>query len=174
MKMSIPSLLTIIVIVLGLIVLLDGCSRQPHDGPPQVRYGQDECATCGMILSDERHAAALRTVVDGETRDVLFDDIGDMLEYEQANPSLKAIRRYVHDFETRQWIDAAHSTFVRDEKVHTPMGSGILAYADEARARARQSGGQLLQWGTLRQTATAAGECCNDRPSSNAVARSLP
>ena len=154
--------LVVVVAAVVIVALASGCSRKLNDGPPRVRYGQDECALCGMIVTDERHAAALRAVVDGQTRDLLFDDIGDMVEYEQANPAIKAIRRYVHDFESRQWIDAAQSRFVRDEQVHTPMGSGILAFADETRARARM--GTVLQWGALQTSAAAppAGACCAD------------
>ena len=153
--------LALIVAIIMIVALAAGCSREAGDGPPQVRYGQDECALCGMIVSDERHAAALRAVVDGETRDLLFDDVGDMVEYEQENSSVKAVRRYVHDFETRRWVDAEQAKFVQDDKVHTPMGSGILAFADEMRARAR--GRQVLQWSALQAPETSAsGACCDD------------
>jgi copper chaperone NosL len=156
------TIIALIIAIFLVIALVSGCSRKPNDGPPEVRYGQDECALCGMIVSDERHAAAMRAVVDGETRDLLFDDVGDMIEYEQANPSAKPIRRYVHDFETRQRVDASHAKFVHDAKVHTPMGSGILAFADESRARGR--GQQVVQWGGLQAQSTAAsGPCCDEK-----------
>lgn len=121
------------------------CSQQPTDGPPTVRYGQDECIHCGMILADERHVAALRLSEDNETRDVLFDDIGDMLEYEREQTGLTVLRRYVHDFETRQWVDAGGAHFIVSKTIHTPMGSGIIAFADQARAEAKQQmdGGPL-------------------------------
>ena len=156
------TVVALVVAILLIIVLTSGCSRNPNDGPPQVRYGQDECALCGMIVSDERHAAALRTLIDGQTRDLLFDDVGDMIEYEQEKRAIKPIRRYVHDFETRQWVEAAQAKFVQDETVHTPMGSGILAFADEARARAR--GKQVVEWDALQASSTAAsGSCCEDK-----------
>jgi copper chaperone NosL len=158
---------TFVVSTVVIVALASGCSRKPNDGPPQVRYGQDECALCGMIVSDERHAAALRAVVDGQTRDLLFDDVGDMLEYEQMNSSAKALRRYVHDFDTRQWIDVAQAKFVQDGQVHTPMGSGILAFADETRAGAR--GRPVLQWGALQALSTAAsGPCCDEKDKDSA------
>ena len=139
-------------------VLVLGCWRSETQGPPPVRYGQDECIHCGMIITDERHAAALRAVVDGQTRDLLFDDIGDMIDYERDNPSVKSVVRYVHDFQTRQWIDVAQAKFVRDEKVHTPMGSGILAFADETKARAH--GAQILAWTALQSQAKPTTACC--------------
>ena len=156
------TVIALIIAIFLIIALVSGCTRKSEDGPPQVRYGQDECALCGMIVSDARHAAALRAVLDGETRDLLFDDVGDMIKYEQANPAAKPIRRYVHDFETRQWVDAAQARFVRDATVHTPMGSGIVAFADEIRARAR--GKQVVQWSALQALSTAAsGPCCDEK-----------
>ncbi len=162
------TIIALVIAIFLIIALASGCSRKPNDGPPQVRYGQDECALCGMIVNDARHAAALRAVVDGEQRDLLFDDVGDMIEYEQANPSTTAIRRYVHDFETRRWVDAAQARFVQDATVHTPMGSGILAFADDTRARAR--GKQVVQWSALQalSTAAASGPCCDEKDKDSA------
>ena len=134
-RMPVASML--MVVLVGLLSAA-GCSQQPTDGPPVVRYGQDECIHCGMILTDERHVAALRISEDGETRDVLFDDIGDMLEYEREQTGLTVVRRYVHDFETRQWVDARDAHFLVSDTIHTPMGSGIIAFAEQARAEAMQ------------------------------------
>lgn len=132
-------------LVIVLAALLGACSQKPADGPPVVRYGQDECIHCGMILTDERHVAALRLSEGSETRDVLFDDIGDMLEYEREQAGLNIVRRYVHDFETRQWVDAGSAHFIVSKTIHTPMGSGIVAFSDQARAQAKQKtdGGPL-------------------------------
>ena len=147
------------------------CSQQPTDGPPVVRYGQDECIHCGMILTDERHVAALRLSDADEIRDVLFDDIGDMLEYEREQAGLIIVRRYVHDFQTRQWTDAAAAHFLVSDKIHTPMGSGIVAFAELPRGQAMQKedGGRLLNLADL--TASLAAQavagtetdaCCAD------------
>ncbi|HWP40838.1 MAG TPA: nitrous oxide reductase accessory protein NosL [Tepidisphaeraceae bacterium] len=119
------------------VVTACGCSPQPADGPPRVRYGSDECVHCGMILSEERHAAAMRvTDADGTVRDLLFDDIGDMIAYQRAHPELKVIRRYVHDYQTLQWLDALQAYYLLSEQFHTPMGSGIVAFGEESAARA--------------------------------------
>ena len=130
------SVIALFVIVLASLVA--ACSQKPSDGPPVVRYGQDECIHCGMILTDERHVAALRLSEENETRDVLFDDIGDMVEYEIKQTGLTVVRRYVHDFETRQWVDASNAHFIVSKTIHTPMGSGIVAFSDQARAHAKQ------------------------------------
>jgi copper chaperone NosL len=175
-KLSIASIVLIAAIAAA--ALLSGCSGAPNDGPPKVRYGQDECVLCGMILTDQRHVAALRVTQDGEQRDLLFDDIGDMLEYERDNAPLDVRRRFVHDFETRRWIDAAEAAFLRSEKIHTPMGSGIVAFAEESRglARATQEGAKLVRFAALNaEPVVAGGPCCEkegteQQPSSPAVA----
>ena len=42
-----------------------GCADRSADGPPVVHYGQDVCAACNMIVSEERFAAALVVKTDG-------------------------------------------------------------------------------------------------------------
>jgi copper chaperone NosL len=123
--------------------LLSGCSHQPTDPPPRVRYGQDECAFCGMIISDERFAAALRVNEKGEIRDLLFDDIGDMIDYEKANPGIAVVHRFVHDLSTRRWIDAQAATYSHSDQLQTPMGSGIAAFADEHDAAAHSEANRM-------------------------------
>ena len=111
------------------VCVLGGCKPPPTDGPPQVRYGQDSCIHCGMIISDERFAAATVATVDGASRHLLFDDIGDMLAYERKHPEIQVQRRYVHDHATREWLNAAAAIYLKADGLHTPMGSGIAAFA---------------------------------------------
>jgi copper chaperone NosL len=122
-----------------MIMLLVGCSEKPKDAPPQIRYGQDECAHCGMIVSDERFAAALRVIAGGQQQDLIFDDIGDMIEYERGHESVQIQKRLVHDFDTHQWIDASHAFYLKSERIHSPMGSGILALGEKDAALKRAS-----------------------------------
>jgi len=43
-------------------LLLGACGgRQGALQPPEIYYGQDTCARCGMLISDPRFAAALLT-----------------------------------------------------------------------------------------------------------------
>jgi copper chaperone NosL len=127
-----------------------GCGQPETDGPPNVRYGQDECIHCGMILSEERHTAAIVHLVDGDRREsLLFDDIGDLIDYEIEHPELRIHRRYVHDLDTKQWLDASAAAIVHAPGLHTPMGSGLAAFASRESASAavtRLSAGQVLDW----------------------------
>ena len=111
-------------------LLVAGCAKPDYPGPPEIRFGQDTCHACGMIIHDERYAAAIVTTdPDGIVEKHVFDDIGEMLQFIPPANS-KTLHRYVRDASTKQWIDAGKATLVKLPDLTTPMGSGIAAYAD--------------------------------------------
>lgn len=114
------------------------CERSAAPGPPELRLGRDECAECGMSIVEERSAAALIVDRGAFEEALLFDDIGDMLDYERKRGPLKVTRRYVHDYGSSQWIRAEPAWYVRADAIHTPMGSGLAAF--ESRAAAEEAG----------------------------------
>lgn len=136
-------------LVFSAAAVLVGCRRgSGTTTPPTIRYGRDVCAQCGMIISDARFAAAA-TAADGSS--LVFDDIGDLLAYQRAHaPEWVVV--WVHDYETEEWLRAEEAWYLLGGEVHSPMGWGIAAFADEESARARQSelGGELLRWEELR------------------------
>lgn len=123
------------------------CRRRGALEPPEIRYGRDVCAECGMIISDPRFAAAAATA-DGET--LIFDDIGDLLSY-RAKHSPQWVAIWVHDYENEQWIRAEEAWYVASAAVRTPMDWGLAAFASEEAARRRQGewGGQVVRWEEL-------------------------
>lgn len=137
-----------LVAVLVAAALLVGCrgGREPH--PPEIRYDRDVCVECGMIISEERFAAAYVTK-SGETR--LFDDLGDLLIYEKKDDQ-EPVAYYVHDVRSRKWIPAEAAYYVRGDSVKSPMGWNIAAFESEAEARdfAEKTGSQLFTWQELR------------------------
>lgn len=130
------------------VALLSGCGGGRGPRPPVIRYDRDVCAQCGMIISDERFAAAYVTK-SGEAR--LFDDIGDMLVYEKEHGEA-VVAYYVHDFRSRKWIPAEAAYYVRGDSVKSPMGWNIAAFENEAEARefAEKTGSRLMTWQELR------------------------
>jgi len=137
-----------IVALVGLLSLIPSClPGQGQLQPPEIRYGRDTCAYCGMIISDPRFAAAA-AAADGTM--TLFDDIGDLLAYRKENqPSWVAI--WVHDYETQEWLSAEEAWYLLAPGIRSPMGWGLAAFTTEAAARARQAqlGGELLRWAEL-------------------------
>lgn len=142
-------------LVLVLMLLLVACSgsKVTPDVPPAIHYGEDMCDHCGMIISDERFAAGV--VVETKPQHYehrIFDDIGDMLAYAQEIEASSAIvAYYVHDYQSREWLDARQATYVQGDAASTPMGSGLAAFADQAAAtaHAQATQGQVLDFDTL-------------------------
>lgn len=126
----------------GVHFAIQGCSRPEATAPPELRVGRDECAECGMIVSEDRCSSAMLIARDGKREYALFDDIGCMLDYERTKTAHdEVVERYVHDYSTRNWVVTRSAVFLLADRqtVHTPMGSGIIAFEDQASAdRARK------------------------------------
>ncbi|MGE3108600.1 MAG: nitrous oxide reductase accessory protein NosL [Phycisphaerales bacterium] len=135
----------------ALAIFLVGCSRAPIAGPPEIRLGRDECADCGMLVSEDRCSSALLIDVSGSREYAIFDDIGCMLDYLHDPPeSTRVVGAFVHDHGDRRWIDAGSSfiLFADPARLKTPMGFGIVAVASRQDAESlRQTfGGDIVDW----------------------------
>lgn len=135
-------------------VLLIACESKPLVGPPQLRLGRDQCHECGMIISEDRCAAALLIERDGRREHFMFDDLGCMLDVErQGLDAARVIERFARDHDMRAWIDAANATFLSApvDKVVTPMASGMVAYSARSAAEASQAlhGGSIHDYSGL-------------------------
>ena len=140
-------------ITVALTLCLAGCSDDDPAGPPAVHLGDSICDQCGMIISDERFAAA--TIVKGARgpEALLFDDFNCQHGYEADHADLAVERRWVHDHDDARWLPAADATFLASPRLHTPMASGVAAFRSDAAARrARDTlGGELLALDALRR-----------------------
>ncbi len=138
-------------LIFGLILIsLLALSCQPGvqlDKPPDIRYGEDTCDQCGMIINEERFAAAYVTR-QGEVR--RFDDLGDMMQY-HAEHAEDVAAFWVHDYETGGWLKADQAFFVMSEAFRTPMGHGIIAIGEKDRAAqlAAEAQGKVLTFQEL-------------------------
>ncbi len=132
---------------------LAGCENRVESGPPDLRFGRDECAECKMSIVDEKSAAAARVQTPHGPDVLLFDDLGCLLDLERwaERPGVVVTERWTRDYGSRQWTRAETATYVFSEKILTPMGSWIAAYAapDAAAATHRDAGGDLLTYDQL-------------------------
>jgi nitrous oxide reductase accessory protein NosL len=130
---------------------LPACDRAEESGPPSLRFGRDECAECKMSIVDEKSAAAARVRTPHGTEALMFDDIGCLLDLERWKPETRVAERWTRDYGSRAWTRAETATYVFSEKIHTPMGSWIAAYASPADAAAAhaQYGGEVLTFEQL-------------------------
>lgn len=148
--------LMFIVTVVALIFSACATAINPNQ-PPQIVYGEDVCARCGMIIADERFAAGVVVEVAAEHYEHrIFDDIGDMFAYlHEEGAELNIVSTFVHDYHSKAWIDAEEATFVKADNLQTPMGYGLAAFENQAEARSQAASwaGELLNFGQARQVA---------------------
>lgn len=125
-----------------LAAFISSCSPDTPDGPPQIRLGVSECAECGMIVSDERCAAAATVDASGVREQLIYDDIGCLLDH--ARKETHPLRQYVHDHNTSAWIPAESAFYSLSPTTQTPMGSGIAAFSTQAHATNAAAGARAL------------------------------
>ena len=139
----------ILLVMVVLTLLAAGCSQATEIKPPTIRYGEDKCADCDMIISDERFAAAaIREINAGDYESLLFDDIGDLVRYMAQHNDQKFVAAYVHDYDTKAWIEAEKAVYMDSDTLKTPMATGLAASSSQsgAEALAAQWNGKVIDW----------------------------
>lgn len=133
-------------------VLLMGSTSGCEAGPEPMRYGQDECAECKMIISDQRFGAQLIT---RKGKVFKFDDVCCLKEFTSSGavPSEDVALEVVSDFEKpNAFIPVADALFLTSDALKSPMRSDSAAFAsEEALRRAQQQlgGGTQGRWTDL-------------------------
>ncbi len=146
------SLRTLFIWLIMLILVACGGTAVTPDTPPEILYGEDVCDQCGMIISDERFAAGVVIeTAPSEFEHRIFDDIGGMVEFVAENGDLKIATYYVHDYNSKEWLDARDAYFIKSTDLLTPMGFGLAACAQqlEAEELARAWDGDVLTFAEL-------------------------
>jgi hypothetical protein len=97
-----------------------------------------------MAVSESRFAGGW---VGEDGVSVLFDDPGELFAA-LTEDSRRVSIAWVGDFETGAWTRARDAEFVRAPGFATPMGTGVIAFADRVRAEkfaAGRKGAILLE-----------------------------
>ncbi len=105
-----------------------GCSSATQQ-PASVDTRNDACAHCRMTVSDVRFAGQIAAKGE-EPR--FFDDIGCLRDYLTRHALGEDAVAYVADHRTKAWVPRDKAVYVRNDRVSTPMGSHIIAFADPA------------------------------------------
>ncbi len=132
----------------SVLALLASCQPTPLSGPPELKLGHQECGDCGMLINEDRCCAAILVDSDGHREHVLFDDIGCLLELRTTKPNTKILEHWVRDYSARTWVKSESAFYLMSEKLRTPMGSWIVAFASRRAAEAVQKDheGRILTW----------------------------
>ena len=136
---------------LALMLIVAGCSRPTALGPPNIHYGSETCADCGMIIAEPHYAAALawRTATDDSVQTANFDDIGCLLNWRRHHANAQIVAAWVKDVRTANWVEAPSACYVRNEHLTTPMGSGVVAGVTAADFSALAVRQPTLTWTNL-------------------------
>jgi copper chaperone NosL len=120
--------------IAALSLLTVSCSAKA-DGPPEIVVDRTACSHCTMLISEVSYAAAYQAP-GADAR--VFDDIGCLLEAmrrEGLQAERSGLRVWVRDGGDGNWLDEGSAVFVVSSEIRTPMGDGIVAYRDAARAK---------------------------------------
>lgn len=133
-------------IILLLSVLIAACSQQPSE----IHYGNDECAHCKMMITDNRFAAQMVT----ETgKAVKFDAIECLARYAGDHKAeLETAKLWVSNFnDPGKWISLDGSYIIKSEVVNSPMGESLLALENEQvmKDHLAEYPGELVTWQRL-------------------------
>ena len=133
-----------IVFMIGL--LIAGCGSQ-NNVIPRIRYGEETCDRCRMIISEKRFAAAYRTE-SGALRK--FDDLGCAALHQKEQGEMAA-QFWGFDYEETDWLDVKQAFLIHSSELLTPMGYGIavLPTVDKATALAEKVNGRIVQFDQL-------------------------
>ena len=132
------------------------CKNGPDlEEPPEIRYGEDTCTRCLMIINEARYAASYVTGT-GEVR--YFDDLGEMFAYLSETPE-NVVGFWVHDYDTEAWVKGRDAHYVAADGLRTPMGLDIVAFStlEQAEHLTAEVGGKIYSFESLMALA-ASGE----------------
>ncbi|MCS7069223.1 MAG: nitrous oxide reductase accessory protein NosL, partial [Meiothermus sp.] len=123
-----------------------------------LRVGVDACPYCNMTILDARYAAQMVTTT-GKVYP--YDDVGCLLDHVlgYGGPQATPKELYVADFSTSErkearLVPASQAHFLFNERIRTPMGTGLLAFGSAAALETYlkerpQHAGEKLRWNEL-------------------------
>ncbi len=153
-KPSAAQMHLVLVIVIVALLSLGACIQgEAIAKPPEIHFGEDLCAACGMVISDPRFASALAWEVEpGRYESLAFDDVGDMVAFIKENGDKTMTHFWVGDYESGEWLDATTASYVLSPQIQSPMMHGVAAFAteDAAQAYSPTVEGKVLDWNHMR------------------------
>jgi copper chaperone NosL len=114
----------------------------PGSGPEPIVWGEDTCAACRMILTRPGFAGQMRDAAGRLSR---YDDVGCLVRA-AAGVHPETRDAWVEDHDGAGWVPLREAHVVRAERADTPMGHGLVAFADAGAARrfAARLGGEVV------------------------------
>lgn len=133
------------IILMGLALLLVSCSVEARP----ISFGDDQCDFCRMTIVDRQHAAQ---TVTRKGKQSCFDSIECMVNNTLKNGSEKELSIIlVGDYGQSTMIPATTASYLITDKIKSPMGANLSAFATAEKALAAQKeyGGEIYTWNQL-------------------------
>jgi copper chaperone NosL len=131
---------------LGLLfpIFLLACNPEPKP----IRYGQDACYYCRMVISDARFGSEFVTK---KGKVYKFDAIECLAAFylEKRIDPKESHSLWVTDFNRpKTLLKAEEARYLKAEHIQSPMGLGLLAFREEQSALEAKEryGGKILDW----------------------------
>ena len=131
------------IVTFSLFILVISCKIAPK----KIAYGSDHCQFCDMTVVDKTHAAEYVTK---KGKPYVFDAIECMINYQQKNDikeelAFILVANYNHP---GKLINANEATYLISDKIKSPMGANLSAFASKKEAQIVQKkfGGKLYTW----------------------------
>ena len=123
------------------VVAVGGCTPA---GPREIAYGDESCGFCRMTITDPRHGAQVRTA---HGRVQAFDAIECAASFVRALPEGELRGVWVSDHNAPgSFVAVESASFWRTTGASTPMGSGLVATADDRPPAGLVVDGPTLRW----------------------------
>ncbi len=133
--------------LLLLLAVLQGCGGSAAP-PAPIAYGRQACDHCHMTIAEPRYAAQLVT---RRGKVYAFDEAGCLARFYRGGrvDTAAVAGLWVNDFfQPERRLPADSAVYLRSDRLHTPMGSGLAAVRPGAEADSLQHlvGGEVLSW----------------------------
>jgi copper chaperone NosL len=133
--------------LMAFLIIITACGNYPEP----IRYGEDNCAHCKMMITDEKYGAELVT---DKGKIYKYDSIECLLEqlHNQTFKEDQIGSMWVIDFSNPQTlIDAKTAYYTKNDNFRSPMGLNVQAFQTEEDFNKffSEDGGEKLNWPEL-------------------------
>ena len=138
-----------ILLIFIITILFVSCSKEPVP----IRFNEDECAYCQMIISDQRYGTELITT---KGKIYKYDSIeclaAYLIEEKKGTDDLQSI--WTIDFKfPEKFVDATKAWYLHSELLKSPMGLNLCSFKDKNSAENIKNvfPGELIRWQDVKE-----------------------
>lgn len=137
-----------VLVMVACLAMLVGCSEKTYE-PREIVSETDVCKICNMSIVHNEYAGQI-ALKNGDYE--VFDDIGCLMEYMDANEEEEIGAAFIKDALKGEWINVFEATYVYSKDYWTPMNYGVLAFDTKEAAdswMAKEGEGKILVYEDL-------------------------